>query len=88
LSLHSVTKSVLTDIRREPPGADSNIPVMMMENCRDCLLTGCLALPNTGVFLGLAGQETADISLKANDLTSAKEAVHASEGVSKEAIRD
>jgi polygalacturonase len=88
LSLHSVTKSVLTDIRREPPGADSSIPVMMMENCRDCLLTGCLALPNTGVFLGLAGQETANISLKANDLTSAREAVHVSEGVPKETIRD
>jgi hypothetical protein len=60
----------------------------MMEDCRNALLTGCLALPNTGVFLGLAGKETANISLKANDLTAAGEAIHASEEVSKEAIRN
>jgi len=88
LSLHSVSKATLTDIRREPPGADSNVPVVMMEDCRNALLTGCLVLPNTGVFLGLAGKETANISLKANDLTSAKEVVHVSEGVPKGAIRD
>ena len=71
LSLHSVSKAALSDIRREPAGADSSVPVVMMENCRNALLTGCLAPPNTGVFLGLAGKETASISLEANDLTAA-----------------
>jgi cation transport ATPase len=51
-------------------------------------LTGCLALPNTGVFLGLAGKETADVCLKANDLTEAKEAIRISEEAPKAAIRD
>ena len=88
LSLHSVSKATLADIRREPPGADSNVPVVRMENCGNTLLAGCFALPNTGVFLGLAGKETANVSLKANDLTSAKEAVHVSEGVPKEAVRN
>ncbi len=88
LSLHSVSKAILTDIRREPPGADSNVPVLMMEDGRNALLTGCLALPNTGVFLGLAGKETANISLKANDLTAAKEAIRVSEGVPEGAIRN
>jgi len=55
---------------------------VMMEDCRTTLLTGCLALPNTGVFLGLAGKETANISLKASDLNAAREAVR----VSQEAI--
>jgi polygalacturonase len=81
LSLHSVSKAIISDIRREPAGADSNVPVVMMEDCRNTLLTGCLALPNTGVFLGLAGKETANISLKANDLTSARKVI----SVSKEA---
>jgi polygalacturonase len=88
LSLHSVSKATISDIRREPAGADSNVPVVMMEDCRETLLTGCLALPNTGVFLGLAGKETVNISLKANDLTSAKEVVHVSADVSKETIRN
>jgi hypothetical protein len=88
LSLHSVAKAILTDVRREPPGADSTVPVVMMENCRNALLTGCLALPNTGTFLGLAGKETANISLKANDLTSARRAVSISEGVPEGAVRD
>jgi hypothetical protein len=59
-----------------------------MENSRSVLLTGCLALPNTGVFLGLAGKETGNISLKANDLTAAREAARASEEVASEAVRD
>ena len=63
LSLHSVSKATLNDIRREPAGADSSVPVVLMENCRNALLTGCLALPNTGIFLGLAGKETANISI-------------------------
>jgi hypothetical protein len=60
----------------------------MMENCRSALLTGCLALPNTGVFLGLAGKETTNISLKANDLTVAERLLHVSEEVPKGAIKD
>jgi polygalacturonase len=101
-SLHSVSKAIISDIRREsagnvapPPsgvtpaegGWATTVPVVMMEDCYNTLLTGCFALPNTGVFLGLAGKETANISLKANDLTSAKEAVHVSEGVPAGAIR-
>jgi polygalacturonase len=88
LSLHSVSEATLIAIRREPSGTDSNVPVVMMEDCRNALLTGCFALPNAGVFLGLAGQETAHISLKANDLTSAREAVHVSQGVPQGATRD
>jgi polygalacturonase len=88
LSLHSVNKATLTDIRREPAGADSNVPVVMMGDCRNALLTGCLALPNTGVFLGLAGKATAHISLKANDLSAAGKTIHAPEEVSKEAVKN
>jgi polygalacturonase len=88
LSLHSVSKATLTDIRREPAGADSNVPVVMMEDCRNALLTGCLTLPNTGIFLDLAGKETAHISLKANDLTSAREAVRVSKEVPEGVVRD
>jgi polygalacturonase len=88
LSLHNVSKASLNDIRREPAGANSSAPVVMVEDCRNALLTGCLALPNTGVFLGLAGKETANISLKANDLTGAAEAIHVSEEASKEAIKN
>jgi hypothetical protein len=82
-------------------GWAASVPVIMMEDCRNALVTGCLAGPDAGVlgfpnaihrvwgpFLGLAGKETADISLKANDLTSAKEAVHTSTEVSPEAIRE
>jgi hypothetical protein len=116
LSLHSVNKAILSDIRREPAGNvapppsgvtgspnakdrvwDPNpaeggwatsVPVVMMKDCRNTFLTGCLALPNTGVFLGLAGKETANISLKANDLTAAGKAVDISEEVPSGAIRN
>ena len=88
LSLHSVSKAVLSDIRREPAGADSRVPVVMMENCRNALLTGCLALPNTGVFLGLAGKETADISIKGSELANARKAIRQSGESSNTIVRE
>jgi hypothetical protein len=88
LSLHSVTKATINNIRREPAGVNSGIPVVMMEDCRDAFLTGCLALPDTGTFLGLTGKETANISLRANDLTAARRPVDISEEVPHRAMRD
>jgi len=47
LSLHSVSQATVSGVRRAPAGGDPNVPVVRMEDCRDALLTGCLALPNT-----------------------------------------
>ncbi|OHB63100.1 MAG: hypothetical protein A2Y76_04870 [Planctomycetes bacterium RBG_13_60_9] len=69
-------------------GWATSVPVATMENCRNCLWTDCLALPDTGVFLAITGKETANISLKANDLTAATHPVRISDGVPKGAIRD
>ena len=88
LSLHHVSQAVITNVRRRPGGADSDVPVVMMENCRDTLLTACQAAPSTGVFLALAGEQTANITLKANDLTHACNPIQTSESVPRGAIRD
>jgi len=88
LSLHQVSHAVIRDVSRDPGGIDSEVPVVMMENCRDSLLTGCLALPETGVFLGLAGTGTANIAIKGSDLSMAREPIHAATDVRSEAIRD
>jgi polygalacturonase len=88
LSLHAVSNAVIQDVQRRPAGADSDVPVVMMENCRDSLLTACLALPETGVFLGIAGSESANISLKGNDLANAGKAILLSEDTPKTAVRD
>lgn len=88
LSLHHVSQAVLSDIRRRPGGADSDVPVVMMEDCRDTFLTKCFALPGTGVFLSVAGKETANVSIKSNDFRAAYKPMCLSEEVRKEAIRD
>jgi len=49
-----------------------------MENCRAAFLTKCFAPPGTGVFLGVDGENTADISLTGNDLNRAKTSVRLS----------
>jgi len=88
LSLHNVSDAVVSDVRRQPAGTGSDVPVVMMEDCRDAMLTQCSALPQTGVFLGVAGGGTAGIRLKGNDLSAAKEAAHLCEDVPKGAVRD
>lgn len=75
LSLHETEGAVVSDVLRVPSGQDSEMPVIMMENCRSAFLTKCFAPPGTGVFLGIDGEGTADISLTGNDFKRAKTGV-------------
>jgi len=88
LSLHQVQGAALSAICRRPAGAGSAMPVVNMENCRDAFLTNCFALPGTDVFLKVSGQDTANLSLKANDLSKAETPVRVSDDVSQDQIRD
>jgi len=87
LSLHEVEEAVVSDVFRTPAGAGSRMPVIMMGNCRNVFLTRCFALPETDVFLGVDGEDTANISLVGNDLSGAKTSVELSTKVSKEQVR-
>ncbi|UCC96963.1 MAG: hypothetical protein JSW66_14095, partial [Phycisphaerales bacterium] len=75
LSLHEAEQVIVSDVVRIPAGAGSAMPVIAIDNCRTAFLTQCFALPGTGVFLGIEGENTADISLTGNDLTRAQTAV-------------
>ena len=88
LSLHNATKAIISNVHREPGGANSDVPVVMMEDCRDAFLTKCFAFPETGIFLAVTGKETANISLKGNDLGAARKPIYLSEDIRKRAIRD
>ena len=83
LSLHEVEDAMVSSVLRKPAGAGSGMPVVMMENCQNSLLTKCFAFPGTDVFLELDGQRTANISVTGNDLSKAKEAVKKSAAVPK-----
>ena len=88
LSLHNATEATISNVQRRPPGAGSEVPVVMMEDCRDVLLTMCLVPRQTSIFLGLAGPRTANISLRGNDLRGAGQAVHRSDDVPAGAVAD
>lgn len=88
LSLHEVEEAVVSDVFRTPAGAGSRMPVIIMENCRNAFLTRCFALPETDIFLGVDGKDTANISLVGNDLGGAKTSVELSAKVSKEQVRN
>lgn len=86
LSLHEVQEATVSDVVRVPAGRASQVPVIMMENCRTAFLTKCFARPGTGVFLGVDGENTADISLAGNDLKRAKTSVMLSAKVPAEQV--
>jgi len=88
LSLHEVQEAVVNDVFRAPAGAGSRMPVVMMENCRNALLTKCFALPETDIFLGVGGEQTANISLVGNDLSKAMTGVELSTQVPKGQVRN
>lgn len=81
VSLHEVENGTIRGIARRPAGRGGKLPVVAMENCRRMLVTGNMALPGTPAFLGLSGEETADISIAGNDLRGAAKAVVRSEEV-------
>jgi polygalacturonase len=86
LSLHEAEGAVVSDVVRVPPGQGSQVPVVLMENCRAAFLTKCFAPPGTGVFLGVDGENTADISLTGNDLKRARTSVSVSAKVPAEQV--
>jgi polygalacturonase len=88
LSLHQVEETVVSDVFRAPAGGGSRMPVVMMENCRNAFLTKCFALPGTDIFLGISGEDTANISLTGNDLSKAEVSLKLSAEVSKWQIRN
>jgi len=75
LSLHNVETADLSHIRRMSGRTGTAAPVVVLENCRDALVSSCKAPPQTGVFLSVKGPETQRISLTANDLSQASTAV-------------
>ncbi len=88
LSLHKAEEATVSNVFRAPAGAGSRAPVIVMENCRNAFFTKCFALPGTDIFLGISGEDTANISLVGNDLSRAKKGVELSANVSKREVRD
>jgi len=73
LSLHNVQRGHISNISRLPAGP--GMPVVILENCRDSLISNCMALPQTDVFLKITGEQTKNISLQGNDFSRARKAV-------------
>jgi hypothetical protein len=81
LAVFDSTNCVIRNVQREPAGAPGGQPVVTLNNCQQALVTGCLALPGTPAFLGLAGEKTIGISLAGNDLSNAAAPVTADAAV-------
>jgi polygalacturonase len=75
LSLHNVEQADLSHIRRMSGRTETAAPVLVLENCRDGLISSCKATPQTEVFLSVKGPGTQRISLAGNDLSQASTAV-------------
>jgi hypothetical protein len=86
LSLHNVENADLSHIRRISGRLGKGAPVLVLENCRDGLLSSCKALPQTDVFLGLEGPGTQRIWLSGNDLSQAKTPVRLGPQVNSEQV--
>jgi hypothetical protein len=71
LAVFESRNAVISNVQRDPVGKSGGQPVATLENCEQVLVTGCLALPGTPVFLGLAGKETKGINLAGDDLSNA-----------------
>jgi polygalacturonase len=71
LGVFESKNAVISNVQREPGGMAGAQPVATLENCEQVLVTGCLALPGTPAFLGLAGEETKGIRLAGDDLSNA-----------------
>jgi hypothetical protein len=87
LSLYEVDKGMISDVVREPAGAGSKMPAIVMENCKNTFLTRCFALPGTDIFLKVFGKDTVNISLAGNDLSKAKTPVELAEDVPKGQVK-
>jgi polygalacturonase len=86
LSLHNVDGADLSHLRRISGSYGKGTPVVVLENCRDGLLSSCKTSPQIEVFLSVRGRETQRISLAGNDLSQASTAVQLGPEVKKHEI--
>jgi hypothetical protein len=75
LAVFGSQNAVINNVQREPAGRVGGQPVVTLSNCDQVLVTGCLALPGTPVFLGLEGSGTKGISLAADALSNAAQSI-------------
>ncbi len=79
---------VIRNVFREPSGKGGVAPVVALHNCRNTLVTDCIAGPATPVFLGLSGRRTARISIDRTGLQGAVRSVARGKDVPSDAIGD
>lgn len=73
VSGNALEHATLRAVTGSPAEASGELPVVALHDCSSALVTGCIAEPGTGLFLGLSG-ETAGIELAGNHLSGAKQA--------------
>lgn len=88
LGLFDSDDAVISNVQRRPAGTAEGHPVMMFDDCRQVLVTGCLALPGTPAFLGLSGENTRGIRLAGNDLSNVATPVVRGSDVPADALKD
>jgi len=60
---NEITNGLLRNIYRSTATGQTNLPVISLYNCRQCLITDCIAVPGTKNFVGLTGSKTAEIHI-------------------------
>jgi hypothetical protein len=78
VALFRVQGALLRGIHRDP--AAQSASVVALHECREALVTGCLAPAGTGAFLSLEGMQKDDLAMEANDLRRARLQVSAGRG--------
>jgi len=79
---------VIRNVFRQPSGKGGVAPVVALHNCRNTLVTDCIAWPGTPVFLGLSGRRTARISIDRTGLQGAVRSVAQGKEVPLDVIGD
>ena len=65
---------------------DGKQPTLRLVDCKEVRISDCRSDPDTGIYLGVEGVETRDVSLEGNDLRTARQTVELAGGVHREQV--
>jgi polygalacturonase len=78
---------VIRNVFRQPAGAAAGAPVLSLRNCRNALVSDCIAAPGTPCVVALSGEKTNHIAIDAAGMRAAAQIVTADKDVPEGALK-
>ena len=63
-SAYNTQNGIIRNVYRNQVGTDNEMPVILLDNCKNMLVADCMPLPLTPVVVGINGEKSSNVTIK------------------------